>query len=69
MNYTPRQIEVDARCPDSIVMMLVGIAEQCGKCQYWNATWRTIELLQQVEKRKHKAINEGIAAALVDGAL
>lgn len=39
-----RIVILDERCPDDIVLDLIGLADQCGKRQYWNAISRLISL-------------------------
>ena len=53
-----KTIEVDERCSNDILTVLVGIAEQCGKTQYWNAIQRT-HLLMKLLFRKFDDILKG----------
>ena len=41
-----KTIEIDERCSNDILTVLVGIADQCAKRQYWNAIQRTHGLMQ-----------------------
>lgn len=48
---------MDSRCPETIQHELRGIAEQCGKRQYFNAIGRTARLLQLLNQGAVDAVN------------
>lgn len=46
----PAEELLDQACPESVRCWLRGIAEQTGKRQYWNAAYRTYQLLGEFLK-------------------
>lgn len=52
-----KHIEIDERCPTAVAEMLVSIAEQCGKEQYFNALHRLSDLQHEIAVRLQAAVN------------
>lgn len=46
----PAEEPLDPRCPEDVRCWLRGIAEQTAKRQYWNAAYRTYQLLGEFLK-------------------
>lgn len=52
-----RKIEVDERCPDLLIIEMMGIIEQCGKKQYFNALIRTSRFIEYLTQCAVDAVN------------